>query len=106
MVGLPPMTDPISSLRAHLGEIEDIRHAAGVLEWDQQTMMPPHGAPARAEALATVTRIAHEMFVSGTTGSLLEQAESAAQACDHDSDQAALVRLTRRSYDKARLVPG
>ena len=37
---------------------------AQLLDWDQQTMMPPRGAASRAETVATVQRISHEMFVS------------------------------------------
>jgi carboxypeptidase Taq len=99
------MTDPIESLRHHLAEVEDLRYAAQLLEWDQQTMMPPAGAGARAEALATLGRIAHEAFISDRTGVLLEAAERAAESCEYDSDEAALTRVTRRGYDKARLVP-
>ena len=45
------------------------------------------------------------MFISERTGELLEQAERAAERLDFESDEAALTRLTRRAYDKARLVP-
>ena len=34
------MSDPIVDLRERLAGIEDLRVAAGVLNWDQQTMMP------------------------------------------------------------------
>ena len=37
-------------------------------------MMPPRGAVARAETVATVQRISHEMFVSDETGRLIEAA--------------------------------
>ncbi len=105
MVGLSLAADPISTLRGHLAEIEDIRYAGQLLEWDQQTMMPPRGAAARADALATLERIGHEAFVSERTGGLLAQAERAAEHHDPESDEAALTRLVRRTYDKARRVP-
>src|SRR5262245_323947 len=59
-------------LRERLSEIFDLGKAAAVLAWDQQTKMPPRGAPARAEQLATIGRIAHEKFTSDDVGKLLD----------------------------------
>ncbi len=74
------MTEHIAELRQHLGELEDLRNASGVLSWDQLTMMPSRGGPSRAEALATLERVSHEKFISAYTGRLLEAA--AADALD------------------------
>jgi carboxypeptidase Taq len=68
-------------------------------------MMPPRGAPARAEALATLERISHEMFVSPDTGRLLEAAAAGLDGAADDSDEASLVRVVRRDWEKARRVP-
>jgi carboxypeptidase Taq len=100
------VTDHLRELRLHLGELEDLRYAAGLLGWDQQTMMPPRGGATRAEALATLERITHEMFVGAQTGRLLEAAERSLNGAPPDSDDAALVRVTRRHWEKGRRVPG
>ncbi|MDQ7849667.1 MAG: carboxypeptidase M32 [Armatimonadota bacterium] len=102
---MPQIPEAIEQLRAHLAPIVDLRHAAGVLGWDQQTHMPPGGGRARAEQLATLSRLIHEMFTSRRTGELLEAAERAAEQLDPDSDEAALVRVTRRDYDRATKLP-
>ncbi len=99
------MPDKLTRLRTRLAEITDIRNAAHLLEWDQQTMMPPDGAQARAEALATIQRIHHELLVSADTGKLLDEAAVELDGADSDSDDARLVRVTRRRWDKARRVP-
>jgi len=101
------MSDATGQLRERLAAISDLRHAAGVLEWDQQTMMPPRGYGGRAEALATLGRVIHEQFVSADTGQLLERAERELErsGLDGDSDAAALVRVARRRYDKSCRVP-
>ena len=44
-------------------------------------MMPPGGAPARAETVATVQKISHEMFVSDETGRLIEAAAARSRWC-------------------------
>jgi carboxypeptidase Taq len=36
--------------------------AGAVLGWDQQTYMPPGGVAARADQLATLSKISHQMF--------------------------------------------
>src|SRR6516162_1321204 len=74
------MTDPFQALHERLAQLADLRNVAQLLDWDQQTMMPPRGAPARAETVATVQRLSHEMFVSDETGRLLEAAAAHLEA--------------------------
>ena len=91
---------PLERLKSLLAELADLRHTEHLLEWDSRVTMPPAGAEARAEVSATLTRIVHERFVADGVGELLEQ-------LDHvdDEDDAALVRLTRREWERARRVP-
>jgi carboxypeptidase Taq len=99
------VTNHVQELRWRLAELEDLRNTAQLLGWDQQTMMPPRGAPARAESLATLERISHDMFVSAETGRLLDAAAAELNGASPDSDDACLVRVTRRRWEKARRVP-
>jgi carboxypeptidase Taq len=99
------MPGQLTELRERLAEFTDLRRAAQLLEWDQQTMMPPRGAPARAEALATLERISHDMFVSAETGNLLESAAAGLNGADPDSDDVRLVAVVRRHWEKDRRVP-
>jgi carboxypeptidase Taq len=99
------VTGALAELKRHLAEIHDLERTLGVLSWDQRTTMPAKGAPARAEALATLGGIVHERFVSDEIGRLLEQGEAAAAGLDYDSDDASLLRVVRRDWDKARRVP-
>jgi carboxypeptidase Taq len=99
------MADPFEQLRERLAELADLRNVGQLLDWDQQTMMPPRGALARAEAVATIQRISHDMFVSDDTGRLLDAAAAHLDGMAMDSDEAALVRVVRRRWDKARRVP-
>jgi carboxypeptidase Taq len=99
------VTEHLGELRRHLAELVDLRNAAHLLGWDQQTMMPPRGGPARADSLATLGRISHEMFVSAQTGRLLEAAAGEVNGASEDSDDARLVRVTQRNWEKARKVP-
>jgi len=100
------MSDELQKLRQHLAQIEDVHNAAQVLGWDQHTMMPRRGAEARSEALATLEWIGHDMFVSDQTGRLLEAAAASLNGTPEDSsDEARLVTVTQRRWEKARRVP-
>jgi carboxypeptidase Taq len=95
----------LRALRERLAEISDLYRTLGVLGWDQKVTMPPGGHPARAEAMATVGRIAHERFVDDEIGRLLERLRPFEESLDYDSDDASLIRVTRRDWEKQRRVP-
>lgn len=99
------MDADLRSLKGRLAEISDLYRAMGVLSWDQKVTMPPLGNPARAEALATLGRIAHEKFVDDEIGRLLERLRPLEESLDHDSDDASLIRVTRRDWEKQHRVP-
>jgi carboxypeptidase Taq len=95
----------LTTLKQRLAVVADVAKAAGVLGWDQRVTMPPGGGPARAEALATLSRIAHETFIDAETGRLLDAAAPLEDELPFDSDEASLVRVTRRDWEKERRVP-
>lgn len=99
------MDADLRTLRERLAEIADLYRAMGVLGWDQRVTMPPLGTPARAEALATLGRIAHEKFVGAEIGSLLERLGPLEESLEYDSDDASLIRVTSRDWEKQRRVP-
>ena len=95
----------LETLRERIGEIEDLDRASSLLGWDQQVKMPPGGASVRAEQLATLGRLSHETLTSDEMGRLLDEVASVEDSLDYDSDEASLIRLVRRDWDKARRVP-
>ena len=99
------MTDKLAELKLRLGEVSDLRSAAAVLDWDQMVLMPPAGAAVRAERLSTLHRVAHDRFTDGRVGELLDELRPLAESLEHDSDDASLIRVTRRDWEKARRVP-
>ncbi len=99
------MPSPVEDLRAHLAPIEDLKAAAAVLRWDQETYMPDGGGEARAQHLSTLQSTAHERFVADKTGELLDQAAEALDDPAPLDPDAALVRVTRRDYERAVRVP-
>jgi carboxypeptidase Taq len=91
----------LGPLGDRLATIADLRSAASVLAWDRQTYMPEGGVRGRAEQLASLARVAHEMLVSPETGRLLEEAGER----EPGSDEAAFLRLARREHDRAVRLP-
>ncbi len=97
------MSEKMKQLKEILGEVSDLNHAASVLSWDQQVNMPPGGGDARGQQLATLGKIAHEKSTSQEVGKLLGDLKS--ELAGSDSDDAAMVRVAARRYDKDTRVP-
>jgi carboxypeptidase Taq len=95
----------LAQLKERVGEIHDLGRASSLLGWDQQVKMPPGGAGVRAEQLATLDRLAHEALTSDEMGGLLEELAAVERELDAGSDEACLIRIVRREWDKARRVP-
>jgi carboxypeptidase Taq len=88
-----------------LNEAADLNNAAAVLSWDQEVNLPPAGVESRAEQLATLSRLSHARLTSARVGDLLQSLEAEARDWDYDSDEASIVRVTRRDYDDYVKLP-
>jgi carboxypeptidase Taq len=97
------MSEKLEQLKEKLGEVADLGRAASVLSWDQQVNMPPGGNEARGQQLATLSKIAQEKFITDEVGRLIEDLKQEVDGAD--TDDAAMVRVAARNYDKARRVP-
>jgi carboxypeptidase Taq len=95
----------LRALRERLAEISDLARAGMVLAWDQKVTMPVGGHPARADQLATLSKVVHEKLVDEELGRLLERLRPLEESLEHDSDDASLIRVTRRDWEKQRRVP-
>jgi carboxypeptidase Taq len=102
------MPDPGSrfdELLRRLGEISDVERSGYLLGWDQETKMPSLGAPARAEQLATLARLGHELSIAPELGSLLEELRELEESSAPESFEASVLRVARRDYDKNCRIP-
>jgi len=59
--------------REQLSKIADVKYSAAVLQWDQETYLPPKGAAIRGRQIATLSEMAHQMFTDEKTGKLLQE---------------------------------
>jgi carboxypeptidase Taq len=99
------MDTKLEELKTKLVEIDDLQSAAALLSWDQTTYMPPGGAAARGRQLATLQQLAHGKFIDPAIGRLLDDLEGRSQQLAFDSDEASLIRITRRDYERAIKIP-
>ena len=53
--------------------IADVRHASAVLQWDQETHLPPKGAGFRGQQISTLSEISHQLFSEEELGNLLQE---------------------------------
>lgn len=99
------MKEKYKELVARIVEARDVYSAVAVLNWDQSTYMPAGGAPARARHMATLQGIAHQKFTDPAIGKLLDDLKDYEKSLPYDSDEASMLRVARREYEKAVRVP-
>jgi carboxypeptidase Taq len=78
---------------------------ASVLGWDERTYMPRQGSPHRAEQMALLARMTHEMLTAPEVGQLLLEVERSPLVRDPESAQSVNVREIRRAHDRAIKIP-
>jgi carboxypeptidase Taq len=99
------MPDALERLKARLADRHSLDELTGLLAWDQRTIMPPAGGRHRADHMGLLQRLSHELLIDPEVGRLLDELAPLAESLDPDSDDAALIRLARRDYEKAVRVP-
>ena len=99
------MEPALAELRDHLGVFSDLRRAEAVLVWDMTVWMPPSGQASRAAQLATLEAVIHERQIDERIGELLDELDPYAASLANDSDDACLIRVARRDWEKACRVP-
>ncbi|GGJ37093.1 carboxypeptidase M32 [Deinococcus roseus] len=97
--------EQLKELKHLIGQISDLGGAMGLLSWDQETYMPPKGAEARAQQMATLARISHELMTGEKMGGLLEDLKGFEEQQAADSMDAAMIRVARRDHEKRTRIP-
>jgi carboxypeptidase Taq len=98
-------TKAYSELLRRVRESALLESCAGLLGWDERTYMPHRGSAHRAEQMALLARLTHEMFTAPRIGELLAEVESSPLVREGDGAAAANVREIRRQYDRAVKLP-
>ena len=99
------MQKQFNELKMRLMEISDLENAGLLLDWDQATYMPPGGGMARGRQLALLARLCHEKSIDPAIGKLLDELRPYEESLPYDSDEASLIRVARRDFERAINVP-
>lgn len=83
-----------------------IGDALGILGWDQATLMPEGSADGRAEQIATLSVMRHELIVDPSVRENLDAARDVSMPESGDSWATGNLREMERSYLYAAAVPG
>jgi len=89
------------NLLAYLRESDNIQAAARLLQWDQETGMPPAGEEARAEILSTLAGLVHARATSVELRDILQKAKQDAST----NDERRQCELVQQDLDRASSVP-
>ncbi len=95
------MTEAYTALMAYMRDTLALRHVAGVIHWDQETMMPPGGAAQRAVCLGALSSVTQERDRNPCVREWLAALDGVAL----DAEQRAQIRDIQRSVDRAERVP-
>jgi carboxypeptidase Taq len=90
------------SYKTKLQQIADVKYAAAVLQWDQETYLPVKGNDARGRQLATLTEIAHQMFTDNLTENLITELISKKDLSDQQRKN---VELSAYDFNKSKKLP-
>lgn len=94
----------MEEFQRRMGEIIDLNAASALLQWDQETYMPPKGATARAEQLATLSALSHRLFTEASFGDLLRSLMDEKDKLSQDD--ATAIDVVLYDYEKATKLPG
>jgi len=99
------MEQELQQLRQILSEIADLNAASAVLNWDQLVNMPPGAAQDRGEQIATLENVIHQKATNDELGQLLDNLGAQRASLDPNSDEARLIKVAKRNFDKQKKVP-
>ncbi|MES2431551.1 MAG: carboxypeptidase M32 [Bacteroidota bacterium] len=91
-----------TAYKTKMQKIADVKYASAVLQWDQETYLPPKGNDFRARQLATLTEIAHEQFIDEKLGNLLNEllSKDGLSATEQKN-----VQLSLEDYNRNKKIP-
>jgi carboxypeptidase Taq len=96
--------DPYAELERRFGRMSAVNRAGAILNWDRSTMMPDGASDDRADQLATLNVISHELMVAPDMPELLGRAEEGKAGLDRW--RAANLREMRHAWLHESALPG
>ncbi|PCH69187.1 MAG: carboxypeptidase [Bacteroidetes bacterium] len=85
--------------KTHLRKIADVNHTIAILQWDREINMPKDGAEQRAQQVATLSGLSHELAINEKYGQLLENLSSEKSLSEQEKRN---VELSMKDFKKAK----
>src|SRR5215211_5328276 len=83
--------------KTKMHRIADVRNANALLQWDQETYLPPKGAKFRGQQISTLSEVSHRLFSEEELGTVLQNLLSQDEL---PAEQKRNVELTFEDYTK------
>jgi carboxypeptidase Taq len=99
MVLTAPSNVLYADYEQRMRRIADVKYSVAVLQWDQETYLPPKGADFRGQQMATLAEIAHEWSTDPSLGCLLEELNGRG---DLNDNQRRNTELSLEDYNKQK----
>ena len=94
------MTPSFQAYQSTLQKLADVEHSIAILSWDKEVNGPKGGMAVRAQQIATLSGMAHEIFTSDDFGSLLDELQQATESLD--DFQQRNIKRTQQEYQRSQ----
>jgi carboxypeptidase Taq len=91
--------DLYNEYKTKMQKIADVKYASAVLQWDQETYLPPKGNELRGKQIATLSEMAHQQFTDEKVGVLLNELSGRNDLADKEKRN---IQLSLEDYIKAK----
>lgn len=89
----------------HVRKTTMLQSTMALLEWDQNTGLPPSAAEYRAEQLTLLAGMIHQLRVDDRLGDWIDQLSEQTAKQDPLAPASVIARCIRREYDRANKLP-
>ncbi len=93
----------LAEFKAFYGRIEDLKQSSSLLSWDQNVYMPEGAHETRAQQLATLNSVIHELMTSNRMKDFL--AALSKENFAEESDEGRLLARASRNVEQASKLP-
>jgi carboxypeptidase Taq len=102
MTPIPSQKKLYETYRQHMRKLADVKAALALMQWDQETYLPSKGAGFRAQQVATLSEMAHELATSEKLGGLLESLINVDGLSETEQKN---ISLNREDFEKQKKYP-
>jgi carboxypeptidase Taq len=98
-------SDALKKILEHVRQTAMLQSTMSMLEWDQNTGLPPSAAEYRADQLTLLAGMVHQRRVDPELGHWLDELIATVADQDPTSPPAVIARCMKREFDRCRKLP-